>query len=168
MTARAGHGLRRHRVIRSPVPGRGDARHLKEQILIKPETVRTERLVLLPLLVEHAEEMAALLTDPLLHTFTGGSPLSAEALRSRYERLMAGSPDPAVAWVIGSAWQRRGIAAEAAVGLVAWLAQQPVRTVIAHIHPDHRASAAVAAAAGLTATDQQHDGEIRWQREVGD
>jgi RimJ/RimL family protein N-acetyltransferase len=71
-----------------------------------------------------------------------------------------------IAWVVGSAWQRRGIAAEAAVGLVGWLAEQPVRTVIAHIHPKHSASAAVASATGLAATDQGYDGEIRWQREI--
>lgn len=35
--------------------------------------------------------------------------------------------------------------------------------VVAHVHPDHLASAAVAAAAGLTATDEWHDGEMRWQ-----
>ncbi len=51
----------------------------------------------------------------------------------------------------------------AARGLVAWLGQQSVRTVIAHIHPGHRASAAVAAAAGLSPADYAQDGEIRWQ-----
>jgi len=42
--------------------------------------------------------MAAVLSDPGLHAFTGGSPLTAQALRSRYERLLAGSPGPAVSW----------------------------------------------------------------------
>ncbi|WP_258952776.1 GNAT family N-acetyltransferase [Lentzea californiensis] len=67
-----------------------------------------------------------------------------------------------IAWVVGTPWQGRGIAREAARGLVTWLATQPVRIVIAHVHPDHHASAAVAAAAGLTATDEVHDGETRW------
>jgi RimJ/RimL family protein N-acetyltransferase len=149
----------------------------------------TERLELLPLRVEHAGEMAEVLSDPALHTFIGGTPDTQEALRSRYERLTAGSPDPAVswlnwvirlpaedcltgtvqatvsgagaeiAWVVGTPWQGRGIAAEAVRGLVDWL---PARTIIAHIHPDHQASAAVATAAGLAPTDEQHDGEIRW------
>jgi hypothetical protein len=50
--------------------------------------------------------------------------------------------------------------------LSAWLSRQPVHTVIAHIHPDHRASATVATAAGLTPIDEWHEGEIRWHRSI--
>ena len=67
-----------------------------------------------------------------------------------------------IAWVVGTPWQGRGIAGEATRGLVAWLATQPVHTVVAHIHPDHHASAAVAKFAGLAATDVWQDGEVRW------
>jgi RimJ/RimL family protein N-acetyltransferase len=164
--------------------------------VIAAEPIRTGRLVLLPLRVSHASEMAAVLADPDLYAFTGGSPLVTRALRSRYERLVAGSPDPAVswcnwviqvrerrclagtvqatitgtatgrtaevAWVVGLRWQGQGIATEAARALVAWLGTQSVRTVIAHIHPRHRASAAVAAAAGLAPTSHRQAGEIRW------
>lgn len=167
---------------------------------IVAHTITTRRLDLLPLLVEHAEEMATVLSDPTLHTFTGGTPDTPQALRSRYQRMTAGSPDPAIswlnwvirlrddncltgtvqatigpsrhgtvaeiAWVVGTPWQQRGIATEAVHGLVDWLSQQPIPTIIAHIHPDHRASAAVAAAAGLTPTDESHDGEIRWRRSL--
>jgi RimJ/RimL family protein N-acetyltransferase len=158
--------------------------------VIEAEVISTRRLDLLPLLVEHADQMATVLSDPALHTFIGGSPATAQALRSRYERMTAGSGDPAVswlnwvihlrdencltgtvqatvddagaeiAWVVGTPWQGRGIATEAVRGLVDWL---PARTIIAHIHPDHQASAAVATAAGLAPTDEQHDGEIRWR-----
>jgi RimJ/RimL family protein N-acetyltransferase len=165
---------------------------------IAAQTITTRRLDLLPLVVDHAEEMAAVLSDPALHTFTGGAPDTPQALRSRYQRMIAGSPDPAtswlnwvirlrdegcltgtvqatiepsihgptaeIAWVVGTAWQRRGIAVEAAKGLVDWLSLQPVSTVVAHIHPDHQASAAVAAAAGLQPTDERHEGETRWRR----
>jgi len=157
---------------------------------------RTARLDALPLRVAHADEMAAVLSDPALHTFIGGSPATPDALRIRYERLVAGSPDPAVswcnwvlllredtrligtvqatitrqateiAWVVGTEWQGRGLATEAARGLVDWLARHHVRTVVAHIHPDHHASASVARAAGLTPTDQHQDGEVRWQASV--
>ncbi|MEH0578522.1 MULTISPECIES: GNAT family N-acetyltransferase [Streptomyces] len=68
-----------------------------------------------------------------------------------------------IAWVTGTPWQGRGLASEAARGLVGWLREQGVHTVIAHIHPDHHASAAVAAAAGLSPTGEEHDGEIRWR-----
>ncbi|MEU2983385.1 GNAT family N-acetyltransferase [Micromonospora aurantiaca] len=187
-----------------------------------PEPIPTARLVLLPLGVEHAEEMAAVLADPALHTFIGGEPATPAALRARYERLVAGSPDPAeswcnwvirlrdggrltgfvqatvteahgtvtdaatagaraeghrhldeatpatagpvaeIAWVVGTRWQGRGIATEAARGMVGWMGRRGVRTLVAHIHPDHRASAAVATACGLAPTDVWQDGEVRW------
>ncbi|WP_371525710.1 GNAT family N-acetyltransferase [Streptomyces sp. NBC_01283] len=169
---------------------------------VRAQEIGTDRLVLVPLQVEHSEEMARVLAEPGLHTFIGGSPDDPQALRARYLRMTAGSPDPAVswcnwvlrmrdeeclvgtvqatvvpdsaepgalvaeiAWVVGTPWQGRGIAVEAARALVAWLAGQPaVRSVIAHVHPDHRASAAVAAAAGLAPTDEWQDGEVKWQR----
>lgn len=164
--------------------------------MIAAQPVVTSRLTLLPLSAGHADEMAAVLADPVLYTFTGGSPPTREELRARYERWIAGSPDPAVswcnwviqlhsppclagtiqatihtdgqpvaevAWVVGTSWQGKGIATEAARALIAWLSQQSVQAVIAHIHPHHRASAAVAAAAGLTPTGQMQDGEMRWR-----
>ncbi|NDZ81060.1 GNAT family N-acetyltransferase [Streptomyces sp. SID10853] len=160
----------------------------------EPAAFSTERLDLLPLRPAYAEEMARVLSDPGLHTFIGGSPASVDELRSRYTRQAAGSPDPAVtwwnwvirlrtegvlagtvqatvqgpvaeiAWVVGTPWQGRGIAKEAAAGLVELLGEVPgVRDVIAHIHPDHAASAAVAGAVGLGPTGQWQDGEARWR-----
>ncbi|MGW2489996.1 GNAT family N-acetyltransferase [Streptomyces sp. NPDC001606] len=67
-------------------------------ITLRPGLIRTERLTLLPLRVEHAEEMAAGLSDPGLHAFIGGTPHTARSLRARYKRLVAGSPDPAISW----------------------------------------------------------------------
>lgn len=163
---------------------------------IAAQPVYTGRITLVPLAAGHVDEMAAVLADPQLYTFTGGSPPTRQELRARYERWIAGSPDPAVswcnwviqlrsprclagmvqatistadkpvaevAWVVGTSWQGQGIATEAARALVAWLAQQSVRTVIAHINPRHQASAAVAAAAGLTPTGVLHAGEMRWR-----
>ncbi|MFF1792347.1 GNAT family N-acetyltransferase [Kitasatospora sp. NPDC058243] len=158
--------------------------------------LHSERLDLLPIGPEHAEELAAALADPALHAFTGGSPATADDLRVRYARLAAGSPDPAetwgnwalrlradgsltgyvqttvspgaadLAWVVGTPWQGRGLATEAARALLSHLAAAGVSTVTAHIHPDHHASAAVARALGLTPTDEQQDGETRWQAEL--
>jgi RimJ/RimL family protein N-acetyltransferase len=163
---------------------------------IVAEPIPARRLTLLPIRAGHAEEMAAVLADSDLYAFTGGSPPAPQALRSRYERLIAGSPDPSVswcnwviqlrdqgclagtvqatisaadgpaaevAWVVGSPWQGRGIATEAAQALIAWLGQRSVPVVIAHIHPRHQASAAVAAACGLTPTDHWQGGEMRWR-----
>ncbi|RDG32848.1 N-acetyltransferase [Streptomyces corynorhini] len=168
--------------------------------------IGTERLTLLPLRVEHAEEMAAVLADPALHRYIGGAPSTAEELRTRYARMVAGSPlqviswcnwvigvegpagqgrclagyvqatvvpsrdgaglDAEMAWVVGTAWQGQGIAKEAARGLVGWLVERGVGTLVAHVHPDHLSSAAVAASVGLTPTDEWQDGEVRWRRRV--
>ncbi|WP_406200818.1 GNAT family N-acetyltransferase [Kitasatospora sp. NBC_01560] len=155
--------------------------------------LRTDRLDLVPLGPGHADEMAAVLADPALHAFTGGAPDTADALRARYARLAAGSPDPAVAWgnwalrlradgrlagyvqatvgpdtaelawVVGTPWQGRGLAAEAARAVLGHLRAAGTTTVLAHIHPDHPASAAVARSLGLAPTDERQDGEVRWR-----
>ncbi|MFI7641550.1 GNAT family N-acetyltransferase [Nonomuraea sp. NPDC049400] len=156
------------------------------------DSIDTPVLVLLPLRPEHADEMAVVLSDPGLHTFTGGAPLTAQELRVRYERLAAGPPgwrnwvvwwraeerlvgyvqatidgrSAEIAWVIGTPWQGRGLATAAAKALVGHLAEEGIGTVIAHIHPDHAASAAVATSAGLRPTDQWHDGEVRWELKI--
>ncbi|WP_329458196.1 GNAT family N-acetyltransferase [Streptomyces sp. NBC_01497] len=210
--------------------------------------IRTRRLTLRPLRIAHATEMARVLSDPALHLFIGGEPLSAEELRARYGRMLAGPDDPAVswcnwvielrergdggepgthpepvedggppvddgepsgerepdgdgvragveegagggrlvgtvqatvtaskaglhpgrtaelAWVIGSAWQGRGIATEAARGMAEWLEGRGVRTFVAHVAPGHVASATVARAVGLVRTGVMYDGEDRWER----
>jgi RimJ/RimL family protein N-acetyltransferase len=68
-----------------------------------------------------------------------------------------------VAWVIGTAWQSRGYAGEAARALVRHLLDAGVDDVVAHVNAEHVASAAVAARAGLRPTDQIADGEVVWR-----
>jgi RimJ/RimL family protein N-acetyltransferase len=156
------------------------------------DIIETPLLVLLPLRPEHAREMAGALSDPGLHAFIGGAPLTVQELRARYERLVAGpvgwrnwvirlraeerligyvqatidDTTAELAWVIGTPWQGRGLATESAKALVGWLGTQGVKQVVAHIHPDHVASAAVATAAGLHPTDELKDGEVRWERTI--
>ncbi|MEV8352688.1 GNAT family N-acetyltransferase [Streptomyces niveus] len=65
---------------------------------VEAEVIGTERLSLVPQRVEHAREMAVVLSDPALHTFIGGEPATAEELRARYARMAAGPADPAVSW----------------------------------------------------------------------
>jgi RimJ/RimL family protein N-acetyltransferase len=48
--------------------------------------------------------------------------------------------------------------------MVAWLLAEGVGTITAAIHPDHDASAAVAARAGLVPTADVVDGERVWRR----
>lgn len=147
---------------------------------------------MLPLGVEHADELVGVLGDPALHTFIGGRPETVAELRARYARWAAGSPEPSVrwlnwairfdaadrlvgtvqatvaddraevAWVVGTGWQGRGFATEAGRGVVAWLAEVGVRVVVAHVHPGNVASARVAAALGLRPTGQKQDDEDEW------
>ncbi|NVI89874.1 GNAT family N-acetyltransferase [Actinomadura sp. BRA 177] len=180
------------------------------------ETIRTQRLVLEPLAVHHADEMAPVLDDPRLHRHIGGEPLTLDELRARYAHLVAGpapfhqegwlnwivrrvrdgqavgyvqatvtpaapgftvgpasagstvTPGPprhtaSVAWVIGMPYQGFGFATEAARALLDWLRAHGIGTVVATIHPDNRASAAVAAKTGLRPTGETSDDEIVWR-----
>jgi RimJ/RimL family protein N-acetyltransferase len=150
--------------------------------------IRTARLRLVPLDAADADDLFPALDDARLHAFTGGAPLSLDALRARYARLATGrSPDgretwanwvvrlgdgtavgylqatiaggsAELAWVIGTPWQGRGLASEAAAALAAWLRAAGVERLTAHIRPGHAASAAVASASGLHPTGQ-HDGD---------
>jgi RimJ/RimL family protein N-acetyltransferase len=154
---------------------------------LRPEPITTERLGLEPLRVGHADEMAPVLDDVRLHGFIGGEPLALDHLRERYARLVAGVSKgwlnwivrcegravgtvqatvdggaADVAWVVGTAYQGHGYAGEAALGMVEWLRRNGIREVVAHVHPEHRASAAVAARVGLVATEVVVDGEVRW------
>jgi hypothetical protein len=43
-----------------------------------------------------------------------------------------------------------------------WLRGRGGRRFVAHVHPDHAASSAVARHLGLAATDERRDGEVRW------
>jgi hypothetical protein len=64
-----------------------------------------------------------------------------------------------VAWKIGVANSRNGYASEAATAIVDWLVAGGMADVRALIHPDHRASARVAARPGFESTDELVDGE---------
>lgn len=72
----------------------------------------------------------------------------------------------AVAWEIGVAHQGQGYAQEAARAVVDWLIGRGVTTIEASIHPDHDASARVAAACDLAPTADLDDGEVVWRREI--
>jgi RimJ/RimL family protein N-acetyltransferase len=84
-------------------------------------------------------------------------------LTGTVQATLGPGPTAEIAWLVGTPWQRRGIAKEAAKALVEWLGRQSIGTVVAHVHPDNHASVAVAEAAGLVATDQVRDGEIRFR-----
>jgi RimJ/RimL family protein N-acetyltransferase len=158
-----------------------------------PFSIETERLVLRPLDVNDAGEMVSVLADGSLYEFTGGGPPTLDALTELYRRQTAGSGNPAecwcnwvmrtkldgravgfvqatvvgrvadVAWVVGVNDQGRGLATEAATATGKWLADNGVCRVVAHIHPRHTASQAVARRIGLVRTGEfDGDGEEIW------
>lgn len=139
---------------------------------------------------QDADELHPLLDDPALHEFIGGAPLSLDELRARYERLAVGAPpdrgeqwlnwvirraedgaavgtaqatvrpDHAlIAWVVATRFQGHGYATAAARALIELLDVPAV----AHVHPDHAASEAVARRAGLTLSDEWADDERVWR-----
>jgi RimJ/RimL family protein N-acetyltransferase len=155
--------------------------------------LHTHLLTLEPLTADHASEMVGVLAEGSLYEFTGGGPPTMAELQERYAFQAAGSPrdnevwhnwvlretesgaavgyvqatvqgaSADVAWLVGVQSQGRGLAKEAAGAMVAWLRSEGVRTIEAHIHPDHAASAGVAAALGLRSTGEMDDeGEIIW------
>ena len=67
-----------------------------------------------------------------------------------------------LAWVVATTRQGEGLATEAAGAAMAWLRDRGVTRFVAHIHPEHHASAGVARHLGLAATDAWHEGEVRW------
>ncbi|MBO3090060.1 GNAT family N-acetyltransferase [Cellulomonas dongxiuzhuiae] len=73
-----------------------------------------------------------------------------------------GGREAELAWVVAGDEQGRGYAREAAVAVAAWLREDGVDTLVAHVHPDHHASAGVARAVGLRPTGTVVDGETRW------
>lgn len=146
-----------------------------------------------PLRVDHAVEMVAALAHPGLYVFMGGSPPSLEDLKWRYEMQANGSRradehwhnwiirDEAgdamgyvqasvegahadIAWVVGMPWQGHGVAQAATRAMCRWLRDEGVQLIEAHIHPEHFASARVAACCELKFTGvMDDDGEDVWR-----
>jgi RimJ/RimL family protein N-acetyltransferase len=78
--------------------------------------LRTDRLSLEPLAVEHASEMVAALAPRDLYRFTGGEPPTLEELEERYHRQSRGrSEDGRAGW---SNWVIRSARGGPAVGFV--------------------------------------------------
>jgi len=86
------------------------------------QPLRTARLLLEPLSVRHADELAPVLDEPALHTYIGGRPAMAEELRERYAGQVVGhSADGSQLWFN---WVLR----ETATGLAAGYLQASVFT----------------------------------------
>jgi RimJ/RimL family protein N-acetyltransferase len=82
---------------------------------MEADTIETERLVLTPLCVSDAEQMAEVLADPRLHLFIGGRPATLDELRARYAAMTAGSSSPDEVW---RNWVVRGRGDRLPVGTV--------------------------------------------------
>jgi RimJ/RimL family protein N-acetyltransferase len=67
--------------------------------VIEPAIISTERLVLVPLKAEDADELCDVLDDDRLHEFTGDRLASVTELRDRFVLLAAGSPRQGEDWL---------------------------------------------------------------------
>jgi RimJ/RimL family protein N-acetyltransferase len=72
-----------------------------------------------------------------------------------------------MAWVVGSRWQGRGYATEAARAVLGWIHHLGVRDVRASIHPEHAASIRIAERLGLRRTDERSGTELIWKGAIG-
>ncbi|HYN34863.1 MAG TPA: GNAT family N-acetyltransferase [Ilumatobacteraceae bacterium] len=152
-----------------------------------PSPIKADRLVLRPLRVSDADEMATVLADHSLYEFTGGRPPTVSELVNRYQQQTAGPGTPGeawcnwiirvdtqeravgfvqatvvgdladLAWVLGALDHGRGFATEAVMAVCDWLAENKVRRIEAHIHPRHEASQAVAQRIGMVRTGDCDD-----------
>jgi hypothetical protein len=83
---------------------------------ITVQPLRSARLDLEPLRVEHAAEAAVVFADARLHRYIGGAPAGEQQLRRRYARQVAGrSADGRELWLT---WMVRHRASGAPVGTV--------------------------------------------------
>ena len=83
---------------------------------LSAQPLASRRLLLEPLRVDHADELAPVLSDRSLYRFTGGAPPTAAELRARFEaQTQGGSPDGRSCWLN---WVVREQATNRVVGTV--------------------------------------------------
>jgi RimJ/RimL family protein N-acetyltransferase len=98
---------------------------------LSPSPLESARLVLEPLRVQHAHELAPVLQDVALHQFIGGKPASVQELRRRFERQARGrSPDGRDCWLN---WAVRQRTTGHAVGTVQATVKTSERAVVAEL-----------------------------------
>ena len=72
--------------------------------------------------------------------------------------------ETAIAWIVGTAYQRQGIATEAARTLIAWLLEElGAISIVACIPAGHEASEGVARSVAMRPTDRRDHGEVVWE-----
>ena len=107
----------------------------------RPLTLEELRSRYRQLAVGHSADDSELWFNWIVRTTDGGEPVGVMQATVAADGSWAD-----VAWEIGVPWQGRGIASEAAIAIVDWLIGSDIPVVRAFVHPDHGASAGVAAA----------------------
>ena len=162
-----------------------------------PAILLTARLALAPLSGDDADEAYPAFADrDLYRLMVGSAPADAGALRERFTRLAAGSPDPGerwlnwlarrrddstlvgwhqatvagetgdIAWVTFAGHRRAGYAREGAAAVLAWLRGIGVREVIAQADLRNAGSNATAAALGFVPDPGTIDESLRGEPTV--
>lgn len=67
-----------------------------------------------------------------------------------------------LAWVVGHDFQGEGYGTEGAATMALWLCERGVARLLAHVHPEHRASAGIARSLGMRPSGEVHDSEELW------
>jgi RimJ/RimL family protein N-acetyltransferase len=130
----------------------------------RAEALTTQRLVLEPLRPDHARALAHPDGAQGWLNWVARDGATHAPVRTIQATITEddGMRTAALAWVVTTSRQGEGLATEAAGAARDWLRDHGVTRFVAHIDPDHGASAAVARRLGLAATDERHDGEVRW------
>ena len=78
-------------------------------------------------------------------------------------RVESGEVVAELAWIVGTAYQGRGFAREAAAAMIAWLRDEGADRLFADIDPGHAASRRVAGSLALTRSGEPgEEGSERW------
>ncbi|MEV0679279.1 GNAT family N-acetyltransferase [Actinosynnema sp. NPDC050436] len=125
---------------------------------MRAEPLDSSRLLLEPLRVDHAEEMADVLAAPELYAFTGGGPPDVDRLRRTYARQVAGRSDDGGQWWLN--WVIRRHDTGRAAGYVQATVQsaRPVAEIAWVVGVDHQGRGFAQEAAGLV---------VAWLRAAG-
>ncbi len=149
-------------------------------------------MTLEPLQPKHADKMFALLNDERLYKHIGDGLISdVEQFRNRYRRLAEGvsadgreqwvnwimklngscagyvqatisDTSAYIAWMVGTRYQGRGLATQAARELIRWIRQRHEVPILARIDDANIASRKVAIRVGMIETSEFEEGERVW------
>ncbi|MCW1093633.1 MULTISPECIES: GNAT family N-acetyltransferase [Streptomyces] len=83
-------------------------------------------------------------------------------VQATLHRPRPGPVEAELAWVVGHDFQGAGYGKEGAATMACWLRARGVARLVAHVHPEHLASAGIARSLGMQPSGEVHDFEELW------